>query len=94
MNKTKAFFVTVIVAGMLALILFGAYRMSTNVFTAATWVLAAMGYVCGANLFRKWLERETPMLPAGAHQEAQLWEADDEWTGDYDAIKAEMESEG
>jgi len=93
MSKIKAFTVTVLVAAMLALILVGAYKLYSQVFQALILGLAASGYLCGANLFRHWLEKETPMLPARADA-AEVWEADDQWTGDYEAIKREIESEG
>ena len=93
MSKVKAFFVTALVAAMLALILIGAYKLYSQVFQALILGLAASGYICGANLFRRWLEKETPMLPAKA-QAAEVWEPDVSWTGDYDEIRREVESEG
>lgn len=89
MNKRKSIVVTVLVAGMLALLLYAAWRMGVKAFPILLGTLAGYGYVCGAANFCRWLGKEPVLLPAHVHEEPAIsTEAED-----IEDILAEMRGE-
>lgn len=89
MNKQKSIIVTVIMALMLAVTLFSAWKLSGPMFAALASLLGAYGFLCGAANFCRWLGRETPLLPAQTTKD-EAWEADEEFQTTYDQIKQEV----
>lgn len=69
MNKRKAIAVTVIMAVMLAVIVWGLWRLNHTAFFILTGALAAYGFLCGAASCGRWLMQEAPMLPPAAQTE-------------------------
>ena len=57
MSKQKSVFVTAIMAVMLAIITFSAYRLSMPVFIVLVGILSAVGFASAAIMFCKWLEK-------------------------------------
>lgn len=89
MNKSKSVFITVIMAVMLAVILYYTYATESVAFPILVGVLAILGFVCVASGFCAWCTKEPPMLPAETKKD-QLWEADEDFKMSYDAIKQEV----
>lgn len=64
MSKSKSVFVTAIVAVMLGIITFAAYKLLFPAFVIITAALSGLGFVAGARVFCRWLETERgPELP-------------------------------
>ena len=57
MSKQKSIFVTAIMAVMLAVITFAAYRLSMPVFIVLVGILSAVGFASAAIMFCKWLQK-------------------------------------
>ena len=89
MNHKKSVFVTLLVAVMLAAILFGMHRMYPIVFSIMTGILAVYGFANGASNFCRWLGKEPVLLPAHVKSEEEI-KID---TQTYDDILAEMMGE-
>ena len=101
MSKHKSVFVTALVALMLAAILVGMYLLHMKAYLIVVGMMGLYGYLCAACAFCRWLLKEPPLLPPPHHEAkedtgkhgSELWPPDDNWTEDYDRIKAELESE-
>lgn len=64
MSKKKSVFVTAIVAGMLGIITFAAYKLLFPAFVVIVGALSGLGFIAGARVFCRWLETERePELP-------------------------------
>ena len=57
MSKQKSVFVTAIMAVMLAIITFSAYRLSMPVFIILVGALSGVGFMSSATMFCKWLQK-------------------------------------
>lgn len=57
MSKQKSVFVTAIMAVMLAIITFSAYRLYMPVFIVLVGILSAVGFASVAIMFCKWLQK-------------------------------------
>lgn len=90
MNKQKSIIVTVIVAIMLGIILYGAWRLKMAAFPILVGLLALYGFLCGAANFSRWLGKETPLLPARTQQNEE-WIPDDDFRATYDQIRNEVQ---
>lgn len=93
MNRTKAIFVTALMALMLAMIFVGLYMLGyITAHRVVAGVLGIYGFLCGSAHFCRWLEKEKPLeLPLPKHTETEkLWEPDQGFTATYDDIMAEL----
>ena len=64
MSKKKSVFVTAIVAVMLGIITFAAYKLLFPAFVVIVGALSGLGFIAGARVFCRWLETERePELP-------------------------------
>lgn len=64
MSKRKSVIVTVIVAVMLGIIVFAAYKLLFPAFVVIVGALSGVGFIAGARAFCRWLEQERePELP-------------------------------
>lgn len=64
MSKQKSVFVTAIVAVMLGIITFAAYKLLFPAFVVIVGALSGLGFIAGARVFCRWLETERePELP-------------------------------
>ena len=63
MSKQKSVFVTAIMAVMLAIITFSAYRLSMPVFIILVSILSSVGFASSAIMFCRWLEKEPVKAP-------------------------------
>ena len=64
MSKQKSVFVTAIVAVMLGIIVFAAYKLLFPAFVVIVGALSGVGFIAGATAFCRWLEAERePELP-------------------------------
>jgi len=98
MSKRKSIFVTVIMTVMLAAIVVGLYTMQHKVFVVFAGLLGLYGIVCLAVTFCRWLEQETPLMPAHAEKSIQgepvgqkEFVPSPEYYGTYEQIKRELE---
>ncbi len=89
MNKSKSLFITVIMTVMLAVILYFTYSTESIAFPILVGILGIYGFLCTAAGFCRWCGKETPMLPAETKKD-DLWEADEDFKLEYDAIKQEV----
>ena len=89
MNKSKSLFVTIVMAAMLAVILWFTYSTNSIAFPILVGILGIYGFLCTAAGFCRWCGKETPMLPAETKRD-DLWEADQEFQATYDSIKQEV----
>ena len=89
MNKSKSLFVTIVMAIMLAVILWFTYETDSIAFPILVGILGIYGFLCTAAGFCRWCGKETPMLPAETKRD-DLWEADPEFQATYDSIKQEV----
>ena len=97
MSKQKSIFVTAIIAVMLAVITFAAYRLSMPAFIGLVSAMYAVGFVSSTILFCKWLEKEPArkeevIEPPPVNSDADF-EVDDDFISTYEQIKEEMEAE-
>ena len=100
MCKLKSVFVTAIVAVMLGIIVFAAYKLLFPAFVVIVGGLSGVGYICGATAFCRWLEAErepelpklTPVVvgdPVNLEREPDLGS---DFAATYDEIKREVEA--
>ena len=89
MSKQKSVFVTVVMAAMLATILYYTYATESVAFYILIGVLAILGFICVASGFCDWCTKEPMMLPASTKKD-DLWEADEDFKASYDQIKQEV----
>lgn len=59
MSKTKSMWVTVIVAVLLGIVVFAAYRLWMPAFIVLTAVFSGIGFLSAASYFCTWLEQES-----------------------------------
>lgn len=101
MSKKKSVFVTAIVAVMLGIIVFAAYKLLFPAFVVIVGALAGVGFGAGATAFCRWLETErepelpklTPVVvgdPVNLEREPVLGP---DFAATYDEIKRELEEE-
>lgn len=105
MSKTKTTVVTALVAVMLAAIIVGLYHLAHSAFVTVAGAFACVGYGVSMWAFCRWISGGTTeragMLPpvVKAKETARddkpvgfddVWKPDEAWTGDYDAIRAEV----
>ena len=99
MSKQKSVFVTAIMAVMLAIITFSAYRLSMPVFIILVGALSGVGFMSSATMFCKWLqkpsEREEDDLDIIHFKATPHYgdEPDNGYDMTYEQIKQEVESE-
>ena len=90
MSKQKSVFVTAIVAVMLGIIVFAAYRLLMPAFVIIVGALAGVGFGAGATAFCRWLEQEKgPELP----DLTPVMVGDPVDVGDYESIRDEVRAE-
>lgn len=92
MSKSKSMVVTCIVAVLLGIATFAAYRLCMPVFVILTAVFSGIGFLSAANLFCSWLEQESkrnePVIePVLCKGEAE------ELGADFEAIFDEIKKE-
>ena len=101
MSKSKSIFVTALVALMLAAIIVGMYLLKYRAYLIIIGLMGVYGYLCASFNFCQWLGKETPLPPLPQirarekeeQDDMKLWPPDEDWTNDYDKIKAELERE-
>lgn len=108
MSKTKTYFVTGLVAVMLAAIIVGLYHLAHSAFVTVAGFFACIGYGVTMWAFCRWISggktERAGMLPPvvkakepGMDEKAvgfdDVWKPDEAWTGDYDAIRAEVKGQ-
>ena len=95
MSKTKSMVVTVIVAVLLGVAAFAAYRLWMPAFIILTATFSGIGFLSAASFFCTWLEQEslkeeTPVEPIKLERETDL---DADFTTTYDEIRREVEAD-
>ena len=78
MSNRKSIVVTVIVAVMLAVIVYSAWRMQNGAFPVLLGLLAVYGFAAAAGGFCRWLRRESPVLPPDV-QDAEFYPLRPDW---------------
>ncbi len=91
MSKQKSVFVTAIIAVMLAVITFAAYRLSTPAFVILVSVMYAVGFSSSAILFCRWLEKEPVKAPEVMEPPAVTLDGED-FATTYEQIRQELEA--
>ncbi len=92
MSKQKSVFVTAIIAVMLAVITFAAYRLSTPMFIILVSILSAVGFASSAIMFCRWLEKEPVKAPEVMEPPTVALDGED-FTTTYEQIRQELEAE-
>ncbi len=89
MSKQKSVFVTAIVAVMLGIIVFAAYKLLFPAFVVIVGALSGVGFIAGATAFCRWLEAERePELPKLTPVVVEPVES-----FDYESIREEVRAE-
>jgi len=93
MSKTKSMWVTIIVAVLLGIVVFAAYRLWMPAFIVLTAVFSGIGFLSAASFFCTWLEQESkrtePVVePVMCKGEAK--ELGKDFEEIYDEIKEEL----
>lgn len=89
MSKQKSVFVTAIVAVMLGIIVFAAYKLLFPAFVVIVGALSGVGFIAGARVFCRWLEAErepelTKLTPVMVEPVESF---------DYESIREEVRAE-
>lgn len=89
MSKQKSVFVTAIVAVMLGIIVFAAYKLLFPAFVVIVGALSGVGFIAGATAFCRWLEAErepelTKLTPVVVEPVESF---------DYESIREEVRAE-
>lgn len=97
MSKSKSMVVTIIVAILLGIAAFAAYRLAMPVFIILAAVFSGIGFLSAASFFCTWLEQEskrTEPVVEPVMCKGDIKELDPESEATYEEIKKESEAWG